>query len=97
MNNYAYEKRALVQVEPKKAIKAKTMYKFIAVLVLIVVAMVCFYIFLSTKDSSKGSANSNISNVIEFNNRADSYTYGYNAIQQDFGKINFVNGNDGEK
>ena len=94
MNNYAYEKRALVQVEPKKAIKVKTMYKFMAVLVLIVVAMVCFYIFISTKDSSKGSANSNISEVIEFNNRSDSYTYGYNAIQQDFGKINFVNGND---
>lgn len=92
MNDYAYEKRALVQVEPKKAFKAKTMYRFIAVLVLIVVAMVCFYIFLSTKESSKGSANSNISEVIDFNNMADSYTYGYNAIQQDFGNINFVNG-----
>ena len=42
MNDYAYEKRALVQVEPKKAFKAKTMYRFIAVLVLIVVAISSF-------------------------------------------------------
>lgn len=90
MNNVAYEKRALVQVETKKANKA--MHKIMAALILVVVTMVCMYIFLSTKGSSKGSASSNISDVINFNNRSDSLVYKQSDIEKDFGKINFISG-----
>lgn len=95
MNNVAYEKRALVQVETKKSSKSnKAVYRIMAALILIVVVMVCIYIFLSTKDSSKGKASSDISKVIDFNNRRDSLVYQQADIEKDFGVINFVNGND---
>ncbi len=91
MENYAYEKRALLQSEPKKSYISRK--KVICIGVLICVSVLSTCMFLDYKKSAKSKANPLSEFEITFNNKYSDYTYDEDSMKSDFGRVNFIDGN----